>query len=85
MAFYVRPRPTQAAWNWQDHPTDQYELTTNILQIGNRPILYLTENLEPSDVLARFHEADPVARITIPLYRGDARHYALFALQGFKG
>jgi hypothetical protein len=53
--------------------------------VGNRPILYLTENLDPRDVLARFNEADPIGRITIPLYRGDARRYALFALQGFKG
>ncbi|HUA52006.1 MAG TPA: glycosyltransferase family 39 protein [Candidatus Sulfotelmatobacter sp.] len=85
MAFYVRPRPTQVAWNWQDHPTDQYELTTDIAAVGDRPILYLTENLDPRDVLARFREADPVARITIPLYPGVARRYALFALQGFKG
>ena len=85
MAFYVRPRPTQVAWNWQDHPTDQYELTTSILAVGSRPILYLTENPDPRDVLARFNETGPVGHITIPLYPGYARRYALFALQGFKG
>jgi hypothetical protein len=85
MAFYVRPRPPQVEWNWQGRPTDQYQLTTDIVQYGNRPILYLTEVQEPRDVLARFRETAPVAVITIPLYRGDARRYYLFALQGFKG
>ena len=85
MAFYVRPRPTQLAWNWHDRPTNQYELTTDIVPYGNRPILYLTENPDPRDVAQHFRETQRVATITIPLYRDDARRYALFALQGFKG
>ncbi len=85
LAFYVRPRPPQVAWNWHARPTNQFELDTDILQYGNRPILYLSENPDPKDVLTRFREAAPVATITIPLYRGDARHYSLFAVQGFKG
>ena len=85
MAFYVRPRPTQVEWSWHDRPTDQYEMTTDIAQYGNRPILYLTESADPRDTIARFRDTTVVARITIPLYRGDARHYTLFALQGFKG
>ena len=85
LAFYVRPRPIQVEWNWKDHPTDQYELTTDIVQYGNRQILFLTENPDPKDVLARFNQSATVAHITIPLYRGDARRYTLFALHGFKG
>jgi hypothetical protein len=85
LAFYVRPRPTQVAWNWKERATDQYQMTTDIVQVGNRPILYVTENPNPQDVLARFRETASVAAITIPLYPGDARHYSVFALQGFKG
>jgi len=85
LAFYVWPRPTQVEWNWHDHPTDEYEMTTDIAQYGNRPILYLSENPDPRDTLSHFRDSAIVSRITIPLYRGDARHYTLFALQGFKG
>ncbi len=85
MAFYVRPRPPQVAWTWQPRPTSQFELTNDIVMFGNRPILYLTENPDPHAVLARFRESTTVASITIPLYPGDARHYKLFELQGFKG
>ncbi|MEJ0070323.1 MAG: glycosyltransferase family 39 protein [Pseudomonadota bacterium] len=85
LAFYVRPRPTQVAWNGKDRPTDQFEMTTDVAQYGNRPILYLTENPDPRDVTMHFRDVTPVAKITIPLYRDDARHYAIYALQGFKG
>jgi hypothetical protein len=85
LAFYVRPRPTQVEWNWQRRPTDQYQLTTDVVTVGNRPILFVSENPDPADVLAHFREAAPAAHITIPLYRGDARRYGLFALQGYKG
>jgi 4-amino-4-deoxy-L-arabinose transferase-like glycosyltransferase len=85
IAFYVRPRPIQVAWNWHDRPTNQFELTTDIVQYGNRPVLYLTESRDPRDVMARFRETTLVGTITIPLYRDDARHYSLFALRGLKG
>jgi hypothetical protein len=85
MAFYVTPHPTQVAWNWKDRPTDQYEMTTDIAMYGNRPILYVTENPDPHDTLARFNESSLVSKITIPLYPGDARHYTVFEIQGFKG
>ncbi|MBI3513864.1 MAG: glycosyltransferase family 39 protein [Proteobacteria bacterium] len=85
LAFYVRPRPTQVAWTWKERATDQYQMTTDIIEYGNRPILYLTTNPNPADVLARFRETALVGNVTIPLYRDDARHYSIFALQGFKG
>ncbi len=85
MAFYVRPRPMQVAWRWKERPTDQYQLTTDLLSVGNRPILYLTENPDPRDVRERFVTMASVARITIPLYRDLQRHYTVYALQGYKG
>jgi len=85
LAFYVRPKPTQVAWAWKERATDQYQMTTDLISVGNRPILYVTTNPNPSDVQARFRESALVANITIPLYRDYARHYAVFALQGFKG
>lgn len=85
LAFYVRPRPIQVAWSWKERPTDQYQMTTDLVSLGNRPILYLTENPDPRDVRERFAEMTPVGRITIPLYRDLQRQYTLYALQGFKG
>jgi hypothetical protein len=85
LAFYVRPRPIQVAWSWKERPTDQYQMTTDLVSLGGRPILYLTENPDPRDVRERFAEMTPVARITIPLYRDLSRHYTIYALSGFKG
>ena len=85
MAFYVRPRPIQVAWSWKERPTDQYQMTTDLMSVGNRPILYLTENPDPRDVRERFVTMVQVSRITIPLYRDLQRHYTVYALQGFKG
>jgi hypothetical protein len=85
LAFYVRPRPIQVAWSWKERPTDQYQMTTDLVSLGNRPILYLTENPDPRDVRERFVDMVEVARITIPLYRDLQRHYTIYALQGFKG
>ncbi|MBV8167684.1 MAG: hypothetical protein JO021_12885, partial [Alphaproteobacteria bacterium] len=85
LAFYVRPRPTQVAWSWKERPTDQYQMTTDLASVGNRTILYLTENPDPRDVRERFVTMVQVSRITIPLYRDLQRHYTVYALQGFKG
>ncbi len=85
LAFYVRPRPIQVAWSWKERPTDQYQMTTDLMSVGNRTILYLTENPDPRDVRERFVTMVEVSRITIPLYRDLQRHYTVYALQGFKG
>jgi hypothetical protein len=85
MAFYIRPRPQQVAWNPRGQVGEEYDIAANAVRYAETPILYLTENPNPQDVLVHFDKSELLSRITIPLYKDYARHYTVFALHGYKG
>jgi hypothetical protein len=82
LAFYVHPRPPQVEYNWKPYPGDQFELTTDIHEVADQQILFVTTDEQPT-ALDHFTHVDRVGTITLPIHRDLVLHYYLFGLQGY--
>lgn len=84
LAFYVRPRPVQVAFNPKPYANDQFELTTSVDAYREDEILYVTED-DPDYVRSRFREVELISKITIPIYSDRSLHYVVYRLRGYLG
>ena len=82
LAFYVHPRPPQVEYNWKPYPGDQFELTTDIHDVGDQQILYVTTDDKPT-ALDHFAQVDRIGSITLPIHTDFVQHYAIFMLHGY--
>jgi len=83
--LYYGPRPVEA-WKWNSRGiNDHFDLTRNVANAPNAPLVLVTESQEPSEVLATFEHSEPIGGVRQVLGRGRERAVKLFLVEGFKG
>ncbi len=82
LAFYVHPHPPQVEYNWKPYPGDQFEMTTDIHDIGDQQIMFVTTEDKPT-ALDHFTQVDRIGSITLPIHPDFVQHYAIFMLRGY--
>lgn len=81
LAFYLRPRPEQAAFDWNDQPQNHFELIADYKRFPERPILFITR--DPRSVaLGRYREATPLGALEIRPTPDETKTYWVYRLQG---
>lgn len=86
LTYYVTPHPFDAVkWNPSGLIHDHFDQTTDIRRAASGTFIYVSDEARFDEVAARFHSAETVAVIRIPIHRDYTREVRVYRLAGFKG
>jgi 4-amino-4-deoxy-L-arabinose transferase-like glycosyltransferase len=87
LLYYVRPHPADwMKWNGGDQKVhDQFDIVARPERFIGRDFVFVSDSTDVNPTIAHFASVTQVTRVTIPIGGGEARHYLIINLTGFKG